>query len=123
MGTICSHGRQRGLFWSSKEYIDYILSAPIPKRVGMDSSQHYQPLSHALHPPQYSSYTPPALEYPSNAGTGDQHREEEEEEEEDVVEEELDGHNQQPSPTNGQGSAPAYVIYLPSRTPFVFSFV
>ncbi|KAI0267683.1 hypothetical protein BC834DRAFT_54903 [Gloeopeniophorella convolvens] len=58
----------------------------------MDNPQHYQPLSHALHPPlaqpsQYSTFSATAA--PSYSA-GDSQREEEEEEEEEVVEEELD---------------------------------
>ena len=60
----------------------------------MDNPQHYQPLSHALHPPlvrqsRYSTFNASGQPYPAN-GT---QREEEEEEEGDIVEEELDEQN------------------------------
>ena len=81
----------------------------------MDSSQHYQPLSHALHPPllrspQYPSFSASLQQFPAN-GT---QREEEEEEEEDVVEEELDENEQRDasahsSPANR--AAPGCVYY------------
>ncbi|ETW83006.1 hypothetical protein HETIRDRAFT_458578 [Heterobasidion irregulare TC 32-1] len=75
----------------------------------MDNPQHYQPLSHALHPPlvrqsRYSTFNASGQPYPAN-GT---QREEEEEEEEDIVEEELDEQNHDAStPENRATTGPA----------------
>lgn len=79
----------------------------------MDNPQHYQPLSHALHPPQAQSSYTPVVYNPNSTPAPNTHREEEEEEEEDgddegLVEEQLsrrepdaqsDPSSPQPKPT------------------------
>ncbi|THH21302.1 hypothetical protein EW146_g227 [Bondarzewia mesenterica] len=86
----------------------------------MDNPQHYQPLSHALHPPlvrepHYSTFSASGQTYPPN-GT---QREEEEEEEEDV-EEELDEHHRDASahssPENRTTTGPAASINPSTNT-------
>ncbi|KAI0067185.1 hypothetical protein BV25DRAFT_1987639 [Artomyces pyxidatus] len=76
----------------------------------MDNPQHYQPLSHALHPPLTREY--PAFNSSTEYSTNGNQREEEEEEEEEVVEEELDEHDHRvasvhSSPRNRPSTGPA----------------
>lgn len=70
----------------------------------MDNPQHYQPLSHALHPPHAQYSTTPTIYDPKSTNTHRQEEEEEEEEDDDddegIVEQQLNQNEPESHPSN-----------------------
>lgn len=94
----------------------------------MDNPQHYQPLSHALHPPHAQYSSTPTVYDPKSATT---HRQEEEEEEDDddddegMVEQHLNQNEPEGHPSNPASpqSRPGYIPFCSLVTLFLFIYL